>query len=242
MNILQDIQIRHNQFSGLYRGTVVSISDTDNALRLKARIYPMMGDTVNLKDADLPWAIPCYPLLGGGSQDQVGWWVVPDVGSQLWFMFEGGDILKPIYMGEAANPVTKHDSFETGIKILRTKGGIQFILNDTLGNEDINIPNDKTEVIGNDKTSTIGNDKIEIITNDKNETISNDKVEVIKNDKKVTISGNKELTIEVSEVGTITKDSTKSIGGDWSVTVTGDATIDVTGKLIIKGSEISLNP
>ena len=242
MNILQDMQIRHNQFSGLYRGTVVSISDTDNALRLKARIYPMMGDTVNLKDADLPWAIPCYPLLGGGSQDQVGWWVVPDVGSQLWFMFEGGDILKPIYMGEAANPVTKHSSFETGIKILRTKGGIQFILNDTLGDEDINIPNDKSETIGNNKTSTIGNDKVELITNDKKETIYNDKVEIIKNDKKVTISGNKELTVEVSRIENITEDDTKTVGGNWLVTVDGDATIDVTGKVIIKGSTIELNP
>ena len=242
MNLLESMEMRHTKFSGLYRGTVVNIDDAENALRLKARIYPMMGDTTNLRDEDLPWAIPCYPLLGGGSQDQVGWWVVPDVGSQLWFMFEGGDILKPIYMGEAANPATKHDSFKTGIKILRTKGGIEFKFNDTTGDEDINIPNDKTEVIGNNKSSTIGKDKIEIISNDKKETVYNDKIEIIKNDKKVTIQGNKELTVEVSRIEDITEDDTKTIGGNWLVTVDGDATIDVTGKVIIKGSTIELNP
>jgi phage baseplate assembly protein gpV len=86
--LLLDLAERvRSRFYGKYRGTV---TDVDAAtLRIKAKVPAVLGD------AESGWCEPCVPYAG----DQVGLFLVPDVGAGVWIEFEGGDVSYPIWAG-----------------------------------------------------------------------------------------------------------------------------------------------
>ncbi len=76
-----------NRFFGKYRGVVV---DVDAAtMRVKASVPSVLGGVTS------GWAAPCVPYAG----PQVGFLMLPDVGSGVWIEFEGGDVSFPIWTG-----------------------------------------------------------------------------------------------------------------------------------------------
>ena len=80
--LLLDLADRlRNRFYGKYRGIVREV-DADT-LRIKAMVPAVLGETVS------GWAMPCVPYAG----DQVGFFLVPDVGAGVWIEFEGGDVV-----------------------------------------------------------------------------------------------------------------------------------------------------
>ena len=86
--LLQDVldHVR-NRFYGKYRGIV---TDVDAAtMRIKA-IVPAV-----LPGAPTGWCAPCVPYAG----PQVGFLMLPEVGSGVWIEFEGGDVSFPIWTG-----------------------------------------------------------------------------------------------------------------------------------------------
>ena len=86
--LLQELMDRvRNRFYGKYRGTV---TDVDAAtMRVKASVPDVlpMGGT--------GWAMPCVPYAG----PQVGFIMLPEVGSGVWIEFEQGDVSYPIWVG-----------------------------------------------------------------------------------------------------------------------------------------------
>jgi Type VI secretion system/phage-baseplate injector OB domain len=68
-------------YTGLYRGIVVDNVDPDGLMRVRVRLPQLMGENVS------GWA---YPV-------PTGIVTVPDVGSQVWVTFEGGDPSFPLY-------------------------------------------------------------------------------------------------------------------------------------------------
>ena len=75
------------RFFGKYRGTVV---DVDAAtMRIKASV------PAALPGAPTGWCLPCVPYAG----PQVGFLMLPEVGSAVWIEFEGGDPSYPIWAG-----------------------------------------------------------------------------------------------------------------------------------------------
>jgi uncharacterized protein involved in type VI secretion and phage assembly len=85
---LQDLQEHmRSRYFGKYRGVVM---DTDAAtMRVKASVPSVLGEISS------GWAAPCVPYAG----PQVGFFMLPEVGSGVWIEFEGGDVSYPIWTG-----------------------------------------------------------------------------------------------------------------------------------------------
>lgn len=86
--LLQDLHDHiRSRFYGKYRGVVL---DTDAAtMRVKASVPAVLGGIPS------GWAAPCVPYAG----PQVGFMMLPDIGSGVWIEFEGGDVSFPIWTG-----------------------------------------------------------------------------------------------------------------------------------------------
>jgi phage baseplate assembly protein gpV len=86
--LLQDLLDHVRQrFYGKYRGVV---TDVDAAtMRIKASVPSV------LPGAATGWCAPCVPYAG----PQVGFLMLPEVGSGVWIEFEGGDVSFPIWTG-----------------------------------------------------------------------------------------------------------------------------------------------
>jgi uncharacterized protein involved in type VI secretion and phage assembly len=79
-------RVKH-RFYGKYRGTV---TDVDAAtMRVKANVPAV------LPQVPTGWATACVPYAG----PQVGFVMLPEVGSGVWIEFEGGDVSYPIWTG-----------------------------------------------------------------------------------------------------------------------------------------------
>ena len=78
--------------ANLFRGIVVDNRDPDRLCRLKVQIPAITGD---LPPDGLPWAWPCIPYAGPG----YGMCLIPEQGSTVWVLFEGGDKSKPVWIG-----------------------------------------------------------------------------------------------------------------------------------------------
>lgn len=84
MDLLERVKHR---FFGKYRGTV---TDVDAAtMRIKASVPSV------LPNISTGWCTACVPYAG----PQVGFVMLPEVGSGVWIEFEGGDVSFPIWVG-----------------------------------------------------------------------------------------------------------------------------------------------
>lgn len=79
-------RVKH-RFYGKYRGVV---TDVDAAtMRIKASVPAVLPGT------STGWCEACVPYAG----PNVGFVMLPDVGSGVWIEFEGGDVSAPIWTG-----------------------------------------------------------------------------------------------------------------------------------------------
>ncbi len=72
-------------YGGMYRAVVMDNADPESHLRLLLRIPDVLGD-------QNAWAVPSN--TAGGTP-------IPDVGQEVWVMFEAGNADYPIWMGQA---------------------------------------------------------------------------------------------------------------------------------------------
>ena len=110
--LLQDL-LEHvrARYYGKYRGVVV---DVDAAtMRVKASVPAVLGGITS------GWASPCVPYAG----PQVGFVMLPDIGSGVWIEFEGGDVSLPIWTGCYWNTGDVPTSASTTQKSIVTKAG-----------------------------------------------------------------------------------------------------------------------
>jgi hypothetical protein len=77
------------RFFGKYRGKVASNIDPLQLGRLQVTVPAILGS------GQLSWAMPSVPYAG----KQVGWFVLPPIGANLWVEFEAGDPDYPIWTG-----------------------------------------------------------------------------------------------------------------------------------------------
>jgi uncharacterized protein involved in type VI secretion and phage assembly len=78
-----------SKYFGIYRGTVTDNIDPLQIGRIKADV-PEAGEP-----ASSSWAMPSVPLAG----NQMGVFVVPEIGSGVWVEFEAGDADRPVWSG-----------------------------------------------------------------------------------------------------------------------------------------------
>jgi uncharacterized protein involved in type VI secretion and phage assembly len=86
--LLQDLlDFVRSRYFGKYRGVVTDVDAS--TMRVKASVPSVLGGISS------GWAAPCVPYAG----PQVGFMMLPDVGSGVWIEFEGGDVSFPIWTG-----------------------------------------------------------------------------------------------------------------------------------------------
>lgn len=87
--LLQELMDRvRNRFYGKYRGIVTDVDDS--TWRIKASVPNVLPG-----GSATGWCMPCVPYAG----PQVGFCMLPEVGSAVWIEFEGGDVSYPIWVG-----------------------------------------------------------------------------------------------------------------------------------------------
>ena len=86
--LLMDLldRVKH-RFLGKFRGTV---TDVDAAtMRIRATVPAVLGSVTS------GWCEACVPYAG----PNVGFVMLPEIGSGVWIEFEGGDVSYPIWVG-----------------------------------------------------------------------------------------------------------------------------------------------
>lgn len=85
---MQDVLDRlRNRFFGKYRGTVIDVDA--GTMCVKAQVPAVLGTQAS------GWCQPCVPYAG----PQVGFLMLPAIGTGVWIEFEAGDVSHPIWVG-----------------------------------------------------------------------------------------------------------------------------------------------
>jgi uncharacterized protein involved in type VI secretion and phage assembly len=113
-DIVEHLQSR---FYGKYRGTVTDVGDD---ARIRALVPAVLGDQKT------GWCLPCVPYAGPDR----GIAFLPEVDSGVWIEFEGGDVSYPIWVGAYWHDGELPSGLKPAVKIIRTKGKHEIILDD----------------------------------------------------------------------------------------------------------------
>jgi len=118
---------------GVYPALVTDIKDPDGLGRVKIAL-PWAPDTAG--SSYETWA-RLATLMAGNNR---GSWFIPDVSDEVLAAFEGGDPRRPyvvgsLWSGKEAPPASMDGSGNNYRKVLRSRNGVQFTLDDTDGQE-----------------------------------------------------------------------------------------------------------
>ncbi len=151
MNPFENSPIQNGGIYGVVLGIVTNNQDEDNLGRVKLR-FPWLSD-----GDESFWARLAMPMAGA----ERGMFFLPDVDDEVLVAFEHGDINRPYVVGAlwsgTDKPPLANDDGENNIKQIKTRSGHTITLNDTDGEETIEII-DKTEsnkIIINSAENTI---------------------------------------------------------------------------------------
>lgn len=126
--------------SGAVTGGPVSLAT------VPADLAPAQGELASkipqqgIPDNLCPWAEPAFPF-GGNTGSDAGFVMIPEKGSTVWVGFEMGFIGRPVWLGtwlglgEMPTDVTDPNF----VRLIKTPYGHKFILDDTLGQQKIDI-------------------------------------------------------------------------------------------------------
>lgn len=112
--IVEQLQSR---FFGKYRGTVTDVCDDG---RIRAHVPAVLGDQKT------GWCLPCVPYAG----PDCGIAFLPEIDSGVWIEFEGGDVSYPIWVGAYWHENELPDRVKRSVKVIRTKGKQQIVIDD----------------------------------------------------------------------------------------------------------------
>ena len=239
------------KYYGFYRGVVRDNNDPATSGRIQVQIMPMFqGVTL----ADLPWAIPAYPVVTG-SGDGIGYFAVPAVGTFVYCFFEEGDIFQPVYCFEAPTltkgiPGASATNYPNS-RVIQTPGGFIVVMNDTDPSFSLFHPSGSVLNIDNE-----GN--INIVSSKKVQTQSVDDTNILST-KSIALSSTINTTVDavglvnisgtvsttVTSLGAVTVEGggVVDIRGGGIINIEGGAAINITGTgvVTIEGSVINLN-
>ena len=159
------------RYYGVYRGVVIDNEDPEKRLRVRVQV-PAVGHFSKDLVPDDVYAEPCMNGLSVGERGGQlhGVFAPPEVGDQVWVMFEGGRPNSPLYLGgwiPKNDPQGRrliHDDKPSAYRGMRTKAGHFIRLSDD--EDDLHILIAKGDGSGGENGTLIGLD------NDDNATVA----------------------------------------------------------------------
>ena len=125
--LFSDESVPTNKF---YVGKVIDNNDPDKKLRVKVRVYGLMGNEI--PDSDIPWAAAEDSYMGSN----IGSVVIPPVGCIVRVYFENDDIYTPVYTSKVTTdniPEDVKNDYPNNMVLFNTDAGDSFIVNRTNG-------------------------------------------------------------------------------------------------------------
>lgn len=102
-SMFDTLKIRNNEYTGMYRGTVLDNEDPDGRGRCKVYVYGVYDEKFKEdKGKRLPWCEPSQPLFCGGYEKN-GTFQCPDLNATVWVFFDSGDITRPVMFGQTTD-------------------------------------------------------------------------------------------------------------------------------------------
>ena len=152
--LLQELMDRiRNRFYGKYRGIVTGVDAS--TWRIKASVPNVLPGTTSTG-----WCMPCVPYAG----PQVGFLMLPEVGSAVWIEFEGGDTSYPIWAGMYWTSGDLPSSASASVKSIITSAGSIAFDNDQSSITVTDAQNNTVVLDSNGVTSTSGSNSVAIGT------------------------------------------------------------------------------
>ncbi len=115
-----------------YRGVVVDTNDPRKLGRVRVRVFGVFESGIT--NENLPWATPAQPVFAGAGVG-FGHFAVPEVNSQVFVFFEGGDFNQPVYWAEAPNAIyglpSEKDTNYPNRRVIKTKAGLGVLIDDS---------------------------------------------------------------------------------------------------------------
>ena len=197
------------RMSGVVVGVVTNTQDPAGLGRVKVK-FPWLSDS-----EESFWARVATPMAGKGR----GFYFLPEVEDEVLLAFEHGDARFPYVLGALWNgqdkPPENNDKGENNIRSIKSRSGHVIRLNDTGGEE-------KIEIIDKSGTNTIV-------------------IDAAKNT--ITMTSDKDITLSASN-GTIKLDAQKvEIKSSAGTKIEAGAGMDVkaTGTMNVKGAMVNIN-
>ncbi len=152
--LLQELMDRvRNRFYGKYRGIVTDVDDS--TWRIKASVPNVLPG-----GSATGWCMPCVPYAG----PQVGFLMLPEVGSAVWIEFEGGDTSYPIWVGMYWTSGDLPSSASATVKSIITSAGSIAFDNNQSSITLTDAQNNTVVLDSNGVTSTSGSNSVAIGT------------------------------------------------------------------------------
>jgi uncharacterized protein involved in type VI secretion and phage assembly len=115
------VERTRSRFYGKYRGTVTKVGTGSDLGRIKAKVPAVLGP-----DQETGWCMPCVPYAG----KKAGIAFLPEENAGVWIEFEGGDVSYPIWVGCYWHQDEIPDRVAPEVKVIRTPGSHQIVLDD----------------------------------------------------------------------------------------------------------------
>jgi len=152
--LLQELMDRiRNRFYGKYRGIVTDVDDS--TWRIKASVPNVLPG-----GSATGWCMPCVPYAG----PQVGFLMLPEVGSAVWIEFEGGDTSYPIWVGMYWTSGDLPSNASGTVKSIITSAGSIAFDNDQSSITLTDAQNNTVVLDSNGVTSTSGSNSVAVGT------------------------------------------------------------------------------
>jgi uncharacterized protein involved in type VI secretion and phage assembly len=213
---------------GVVVGVVTNNQDPDKLGRVKVR-FPWLDE-----QDESNWARIATTMAGNNR----GTFFLPEVDDEVLVAFEHGNVGKPYVIGALWNgvdaPVRDNADGKNNQRVIRSRAGHEFILNDEDGKEQVEIKTKAGHQFLLDDTS--GSEKIAIV--DKS---GSNKIEIDTAQNSVAISAKTKISLKAPtvEISADTEMTVKS--AKVEITSDGPAKLESSAVLTIKGTMVKIN-
>jgi len=223
-----DPQLRGGKIYGVVIGVVTNNQDPDKLGRVKVR-FPWLDD-----EDESNWA-PIATTMAGNNR---GTFFLPEVDDEVIVAFDHGNVQKPYVLGALWNgvdkPVRDNADGKNNQRVIRSRAGHEFILNDEDGKEQVEIKTKAGHQFLLDDTS--GSEKITIKDKSGDNTIE---IDTAKNS--IAIAAKEKITLKAPTVEIAADTSMTAKSGKLEMSADGAATLKSGATLTIKGSLVKIN-